>query len=103
MNEVVWLDSYRFSVHSQMADWSHNGGIYIFCGVNPQNQWVPLYIGQADSFRNRIPQHEQWNPAVRRGATHVHAMALPELQRDWVEQRLIQAYQPHLNVHHKAF
>ena len=100
-NTVSW-SGYPFGVYNHGADWSHNGGIYIFCGVNPQNQWVALYIGQADSFRNRIPQHEQWNQAVRLGATHVHAMAVQQAStRDAIERQLIQSHQPYLNVQHK--
>lgn len=92
---------YEFTVYTENTNWNEVGGIYIFCGVNPQNQWVPIYIGQADSFRNRIPQHEQWNPAVRLGATRIHALVVGQQQRDVIEQQLIQLYQPRLNVQHK--
>jgi excinuclease UvrABC nuclease subunit len=93
---------YVFTVYPPNTNWNEVGGIYIFCGVNPQNQWVALYIGQADSFRNRIPSHEQWNPAVRLGATHIHALVVPsQIQRDAIERLLIQNHQPRLNVQHK--
>jgi len=101
MNQVNW-SGYLFNVYEHGGNWNDNGGIYIFCGINPHNQWVALYIGQADSFRNRIPSHEQWNAAVRQGASHVHAMVIPqESQRDLVERFLIQRHQPSLNVLHK--
>jgi excinuclease UvrABC nuclease subunit len=93
---------YEFTVYTANTNWNEVGGIYIFCGVNPQNQWVALYIGQADSLRNRIPSHEQWNPAVRLGATHIHAMVVQqEWTRDSIERQLIQNHQPRLNVQHK--
>jgi len=101
MNAVNW-SGYQFNVYHQNGDWNHKSGIYIFCGVSPRNQWVALYIGQADSFRNRIPQHEQWNQAVQLGATHVHALVVEQgWQRDAIERLLIQNHQPHLNVQHK--
>lgn len=97
-NQVRWL-SYQFTVYTANTSWYDVGGIYIFCGLSPQNQWVALYIGQADSFRNRIPSHEQWTPAVRLGATHIHALVVPQAaMRDAIEHQLIQACQPRLNV-----
>ena len=99
--KIKWLN-YEFTVLEHGDQWNEVGGIYIFCGVNPQNQWVAKYIGQADSFRTRIPQHEQWSPAKRLGATHVHAMVVEAAARRLlVERELIQRCQPPLNVHHK--
>ena len=95
---VKWL-SYEFTVYTPGATWNDVAGVYIFCGVNAQNQWVALYVGQADSFRNRIPSHEQWSPAVRLGATHVHAQVVPQgATRDAIERELIEACQPYLNT-----
>ncbi len=97
-NTVRWL-SYEFTVYTPSAPWNNVAGVYIFTGVNNLNQWVALYIGQTDSFRNRIPSHDKWNPAVRLGATHIHAMVAPlEATRDRVEWELIQAYHPPLNA-----
>ncbi len=97
-NTVRWL-SYDFTVYTPTASWNDVAGVYIFTGVNNLNQWVALYVGQTDSFRNRIPSHEQWSPAVRRGATHIHAMVVPlAATRDIVEGELIRAYHPPLNA-----
>ena len=96
--KAIWL-SHEFSIHSYEEQWNNASGIYIFAGVDSQGRWEPLYIGQADSFQDRIPSHEQWEPAVELGATHVHAMVVPlEYSRGLVERELIQAYQPPLNV-----
>jgi excinuclease UvrABC nuclease subunit len=95
---VKWL-SYEFTVYTPNTTWNDVAGVYIFCGVNAQNQWVALYVGQADSFRNRIPSHEQWSPTVRLGATHVHARVVPQAAtRDAIERELIQACKPRLNT-----
>lgn len=95
---VKWL-SYEFTVYAPNAPWNQVAGVYIFCGLNAQNQWHAVYIGQTDSFANRIPSHEQWAAAVRLGATHVHARGVSEAAtRDAVERELIQAYQPPLNT-----
>jgi excinuclease UvrABC nuclease subunit len=101
MNTVNW-SGYQFTVYPGNTVWNDVGGIYIFCGLNQQNQWVAVYIGQADSFRNRIPSHEQLSPAGQLGATHIHALVVPsETQRDAIERLLIGNHQPRLNVQHK--
>lgn len=90
--------NYEFDIHQHSANWNDVAGIYIFAGRNLQNQWVPLYIGQASSLRNRLPNHERWMDAVRKGATHVHAKAVHAQQdRDNLEGLLIRTYQPTLN------
>jgi excinuclease UvrABC nuclease subunit len=104
MNSQSAWGIHVFTIYDpDLTSWNEVAGIYIFCGVSPQNYWMPLYIGQADSFRTRIPGHEQWTPAQRLGAIRIHAMvvALAE-NRDRIERELIRAYQPALNVHHKA-
>jgi len=64
-----------------------------------RNQWVPYYIGQTNSFADRIPNHENWSAAVRLGATHVHARVESQAAtRDRIKAALIAAYQPALNV-----
>ncbi len=101
MVKVSW-SSFQFTVYTANTTWNDVAGIYIFCGLNPQNQWVSLYIGQADSFRKRIPSHEQWSQAVQLGATHIHALVVPQAaSRDTIEEHLIETYQPVLNVQHK--
>ena len=96
---VQWL-SYNFMVYNPlMTTWNDVAGVYVFTGLDRIGRWIALYIGQADSLRTRLSRHEQWSPAVRLGATHVHAMVVPlKADRDRIEQELIQAYQPTLNL-----
>jgi hypothetical protein len=99
-NKVQWL-SYQFDVYLYNGSWNDVGGVYVFTGQNHLFQWVPLYVGEAGSFRTRMIAHEKWNPAVHLGATHVHAMVMElDLLRKKIEQELIQAYHPPLNVQH---
>jgi hypothetical protein len=101
MSTVNWL-GVPFQVGLQGANWNAVGGVYIFALLNRYEQWVPLYIGQAQSFKDRIPNHEVWLEAARLGATHVHARVEPlKANRDRLEQALIGAYQPALNVQHR--
>lgn len=96
-SKVTWL-THEFSIHLHEEQWNNVSGIYIFAGLNHQNHWEPLYIGQADSFQDRIPSHEKWDKAQSLGATHVHAMVVPQAAiRDRIEYQLIQQFQPVLN------
>ncbi len=97
--KIKWLN-YEFGVYDpETTTWNDVGGIYIFTGLNPQGRWRAFYIGQAKSFQDRIPSHENWTAAARLGATHVHAMVVQQAAtRDRIEAELIEAYQPVLNV-----
>jgi len=78
VSNVTWLKKYELEVCNAEGNWRDVGGIYIFTGLNAQNLWRPFYIGQANSFRDRIPNHENWSAAVRLGATHVHALVVSQ-------------------------
>jgi len=97
MQTCAWL-SYQFEILSQDATWNDVGGIYIFSYGNFGGLWNAVYIGQTSSFMARIPSHERWEEARQRGATHVHALVVPDqAMRDKIEQALIAAFHPHLN------
>jgi hypothetical protein len=79
------------------------GGNYAFVKQLPNGNFVPLYFGQADSLRNRIPNHERWNDAIRAGATHVMSHTTPSaVSRDLEEVDLIRQWNPILNEHHRT-
>lgn len=100
-NKVNWLN-HEFHVCEHSTNWNDVPGIYIFSGLNQQKQWASYYIGQAESFRNRLPSHEQWGAARKLGATHVHAKSVSkQSDRDNLEKQLIKVYQPPLNTQHK--
>jgi len=97
-NHVKWL-SYNFDVFTPQTIWRDVAGIYIFCGVNREGRWEPLYIGQSSSLAERLATHERWSEAERLGATHIHVRAVPqEATRLELERQLIGYYQPRLNV-----
>lgn len=98
MADTVNWSGYTFKVYYPNTEWNDVAGIYIFTGLNTKNLWVALYIGQTNSFANRLPSHERWPEAVRLGATHIHAMAVARQgDRDIIESRLIQDFQPPMN------
>lgn len=80
------------------------GGNYAFVKLLPNGNYFPLYFGQADSLRARLPNHEVWPEAVRLGATHVMAHTTPagESARKIEERDLIQYWNPALNTQHRT-
>lgn len=77
-------------------------GNYMF--VKPTNAgWVPVYIGIADSLRDRIPYHERWTEAVQHGATRAMAHTNGNaLAREAEERDLIGYWNPVLNTQHRS-
>jgi len=99
MSDTAQWAGVTFNVYRHAGEWNDVGGVYIFCGLNSSGQWVPIYIGQTDSFRNRIPRHEQWIPAVQLGATHVHALVVQQAaEQEQLERLLIATFRPPLNT-----
>ena len=47
------------------------GGNYCFAQQLANGNYLPLYFGESGDLRDRIPNHELWDRAIRLGATHV--------------------------------
>lgn len=95
-------ETLQFNIYTQDGEWNPVAGLYIFTYFDGQ-LWRPVYVGQADDFSNRLPNHERWDEARRFGATHVHAKVVPlAANRDTLETRLIAHLQPVLNKQKKA-
>lgn len=88
-----------FEVCDFAGNWSEYPGIYMMSAlINQGRAWHPKYIGKAKSFKDRLCGHDQWEPAVRLGATHVLAMVVPtKSERDRLEELLIAEIDPPLN------
>jgi len=59
-----------------------------------------VYIGQADSFKNRLcSSHQQWAATARLGANTILAIGVTQqIERDFLEELLIRENQPVLNT-----
>jgi excinuclease UvrABC nuclease subunit len=104
--KIIWrapdFRTLDFGVYQHDGQWNDLSGLYMFCRQYMNGSYTPLYIGQAASLKDRLPLHEQWNPAVRKGAQVVLAKVVEhQRDRDYFERCLIQQFQPELNVHHK--
>lgn len=102
MSNIVTWAGHQFTAYPPTTTWNHVSGIYIFARQSSPGNWQALYIGQAQSFADRLPSHERWSEAARHGATHIHALIVPQqVNRDAIEQTLIRACQPVLNTQHR--
>ena len=89
---------YDFNVHKPNADWADVAGVYVFVNRNMQGRRSALYVGQAQSLRSRLSNHEQWAPALRLGANEIHATAEPSsVARTRIERAIYDQYEPPLN------
>ena len=79
--KVRWQGSsgqaYSYSVHPINESWKDTPGNYIFAGYDRLTErWVPLYIGETGSLKDRlspISSHAKAACASRNGMTHIHA------------------------------
>ena len=99
---TVWKSidgsAYEFTPHIYECDWTDVAGVYLFAARLPNGDWNPLFIGQADNFKRRIPGHEKWQWAALLGATHILACAVPaQAKRLSVEIEMIARLKPPLN------
>ena len=47
-------------------------GNYIFAKETSSGYWTPIYIGETDSLKDRLSNHEKMPCVKRHGGTHVH-------------------------------
>ena len=67
--------AYPFEVYKIGTSFKDVGGNYIFAKETTANRWTPQYIGETQSLRDRLPNHEKLPCVERNGATHVHVHA----------------------------
>ena len=94
--------AYHYSVYALDTNWNDTPGNYIFAKRNAQGAWVPLYMGETESLKNRLTpltSHEKWACARQNGATHIHAHTSSNsaTARRAEESDLIASYRPICN------
>jgi hypothetical protein len=68
---------YGYWIHRIGTAFVVEPGNYIFAGETSPNQWSPVYIGQTESLRNRLANHDKDGCTRRNGATHLHVHTTP--------------------------
>ncbi len=64
---------YEYEIYAIGTDWDDVPGNYIFAKETEPTSWTALYIGETESFKDRLPNHEKLPCINRYGGTHIHA------------------------------
>jgi hypothetical protein len=64
---------YNYTIYEIGGDWNDVSGNYIFAKEPSPHNWEAVYIGETESFKDRLPNHEKLPCIKRNGGTHVHA------------------------------
>ena len=98
---ATWL-GYEFEEYrsTTTTTWHEVAGLYVFVRQRKEGEPdEPLYVGQTDSFRARLPNHPQWDAALHHGANRIDArVEKAQGNRAAIEQTLIRGLQPPMNV-----
>ena len=78
-DKCIWTGAsgktYEYEMHPIGTNWNDVPGNYIFARESSPGKWQAVYIGETDSLKHRLPNHNEL-PCVRRnGGTHIHAHA----------------------------
>ena len=97
----VW---YEFNMVLVPCNFVSQMGVYMFARQVSREHYEVLYIGRASNLATRpTPTHEQYQPALKLGMTHIGATACnSESECKRVEQLLIEAFNPPLNTQHRT-
>ena len=76
-DKCIWTGAsgkkYEYEIYPIDTNWNDVPGNYIFARESSSRTWQAIYIGQTESFKDRLPNHNEL-PCIRRnGGTHVHA------------------------------
>lgn len=95
--------TYRYWSSAFTDTFKDAGGNYMFVKQLANGNYLPVYIGQADSLKNRLPNHDRLEEAKRAGATFLmtHTTPAGEAARLAEEKDLIQRWNPVLNTQHR--
>lgn len=63
---------YIYNIHPIDANWNDVPGNYIFAREASPHIWQAVYIGETDSLKNTLSNHEAWPCIHRNRGTHVH-------------------------------
>lgn len=106
-NTITWEgesgNNYKYWILPIDSSFKDEPGNYIFAKETEPNTWVAVYIGQTDSLKKRLENHNEDSCVQRNGATHIHAHtnSSGEDARKSEEQDLIPKWKPTCNDLHK--
>lgn len=82
---LIWRGAsgarYEFLLYPIGVHFFPNPGVYIFCKRAPNGDYDAVYIGEAESFEerltHRLANHHQWPSICAARATHIAVLHVP--------------------------
>ena len=79
---------YIYEIHPiEGTTWSDVPGNYIFAKLSKPHTWKATYIGETESLKDRIPNHNELPCIQRNKCTHVHAHVNRDSQARLAEEK----------------
>ena len=76
-DKCIWTGAsgkkYEYEIYPIGAACSDVAGNYIFARESSPHKWEAIYIGETESFKDRLPNHNELPCIKRNGGTHIHA------------------------------
>ncbi len=90
---------YEYWIDDMNSSFKDEPGNYIFAKETSPGRWTPIYIGETESLKDRLSNHEKLPCVKRYGGTHIHAHTTPggEKARKAEEADLLAKWDPPCN------
>lgn len=69
------VNSYKHYVYEWTHAFNKGPGNYIFCAIEENDTWAPVYIGETSDLSVGFDNHHKLECILGLGATHIHAHA----------------------------
>jgi hypothetical protein len=74
---IIWPGAsgkeYKYQIYSIDTAFNDVPGNYIFAKETSPNRYTPIYIGESESLKDRLSNHDKLPCVQRHGGTHIHA------------------------------
>lgn len=79
---------YIYEIHPIAGTtWNDVPGNYVFARASKPHNWEAIYIGETESFKDRIPNHNELPCRQRNKGTHVHVRVNRDSQARLTEEK----------------
>lgn len=76
LQTIMWPGAsghvYKYWISPIDSSFKDEPGNYIFAKESSPGQWTPIYIGETESLKDRLSNHEKLTCVKRYRGTHIH-------------------------------
>ncbi|GBF59401.1 hypothetical protein PbB2_03101 [Candidatus Phycosocius bacilliformis] len=90
---------YQYTVYLLPKDLPAKPGNYVFCKIDTNKRWIPIYMGQTENLSERFDGHHAMPCIKNHQATHIHVHVNVggKQARLGEEKDLLRSYRPPCN------